>query len=131
MNTASSEAISVAISAAGADAAAATGVFTWQATDAFTLLSIAAQCDDDNPPTGSVAQIDVNKGGVSLLSTKVTIDAGESNSDTAATAPVLTTSPTAISKGDIIEFDIDQIGSTNAGQEYKVIFYILRPIVGP
>lgn len=131
MNTASLETITLVLSAVGTDATAGLDKFEWHATEAFSLQSIAAQCDADNPPTGSTFILDVNKGGTTLLSTKVTIDAGEWNSDTAATPPVLTTTPTAVAKGDILDFDIDQIGSTNAGQEYKAVLYILRPKAGP
>jgi len=128
MLTAQRDEILIPISATGSDATATLEVFEWVFQRGFTLVGISAHCDSDNPPTGSAAQIDVNIAGTSLLSTKITIDAGEFHSDTAATAPVLTTSPTVVAAGDLWTADIDQIGSTNAGQGYAIVLDVIRSL---
>lgn len=64
-------------------------------------------------PTGSVATFDINESGTSILSTKLTIDASETSSQTAATAAVI--SDTALAKGNKVSFDIDGSGSTTPG----------------
>lgn len=69
-------------------------------------------------PTGSKANFDVNKNGVSILATAVSIDAGEKTSTTAATAAVIGTP--LIEDDAELTFDIDQAGSTNPGQGPKV-----------
>ena len=77
-------------------------------TDVFVFLK--------SGPTGSVATFDINLDDgtpATILSTKVTIDATERSSLTAATPPVL--SVTSASAGDWFEVDIDGIGSTLPG----------------
>lgn len=61
---------------------------------------------------GSTFTVDINEGGSTILSTKITVDNGESTSVTAATAPVL--SDTALAKGAMVSVDIDQIGDGTA-----------------
>lgn len=62
--------------------------------------------------SGSLFTVDVNSGGVSLLTTRVTIDNTETTSTTAATAPVLLT--TALYADNVITVDIDQLGDGTA-----------------
>lgn len=70
-------------------------------------------------PTGADLIVDVNDGGTTIMTTnKLRIDAGESSTHTAATAPALT--DTALAKGALITIDVDQIGSTVAGAGLKV-----------
>jgi len=65
-------------------------------------------------PTGSTLIVDINKNGTTIMSTnKLSIDASEKTSVTAATAAGVTTS--SLSDDDEIGFDIDQVGSTIAG----------------
>jgi hypothetical protein len=71
-------------------------------------------------PTGSTAVVDVNKNGTTILSTKLSLDAGEKTSITAASQPVLTGA--TIAADDEITIDIDQVGSTVAGAGFKVYF---------
>ena len=130
MLTSTTEKIIIVLSAEASDAVAGLEVFEWIADESFAITEVAIQCDSDNPPTGSAAQIDVNKGGTSIFSTNPTIDAGEYHSGTAATASVLSSNPTQVSSGDILTFDIDQIGSTNAGRGYKVTLSVIRPLQG-
>lgn len=68
--------------------------------------------------SGSVFTVDVNEGGVSILSTKITIDNGESDSTTAATPPVISDASLAAMAS--ITVDIDQVGDGTAKGLYLV-----------
>jgi hypothetical protein len=83
---------------------------------AFSLSSIRASVT--TAPTGSTIIIDVNKAGVSILSTKLTIDIGEKTSVTAAVPPAIST--TTFANDDEITIDFDQVGSTIAGSGVKI-----------
>jgi len=65
--------------------------------------------------TSGTTTIDINLNGTSILSTKLTVDAGEKTSTSAATAAVISTS--SLSDDDEITIDIDAIsgGATEAG----------------
>ena len=76
-------------------------------------------------PTGSVITVDINEAGSTILSTKLTIDATETSSETAATAAVI--SDSALADDAIITFDIDAIGSTIAGAGLKAEIIGTRP----
>ena len=89
---------------------------TFRMPYAFTLTGIRASVT--TAPTGSVLTVDVNEGGSTILSTKITIDASEKTSTTAATAPVL--SDTALADDAEMTIDIDGVGSTVAGAGLKV-----------
>ena len=82
----------------------------------FVLTAVRASVT--TAPTGSGMIIDIEQNGASILSTLITIDAGETSSTQAATSPVISTA-TLIDTAQI-SFDIDQIGSTNSGQGLKV-----------
>ncbi len=75
-------------------------------------------------PTGSALVVDINENGVSVLSTKLSIDAGEETSVTAATPAVI--SDAALADDAKITADIDQIGSTTAGKGLKLWLYLRR-----
>lgn len=75
-------------------------------------------------PTGSTLVVDLNKNDVSILSTKISIDATETDSTTAATAYVL--SSTSIAVGDRLSVDIDQIGATLPGVNVQLIANLVR-----
>jgi hypothetical protein len=89
---------------------------TFRMPYAFTLTEV--RCDVVTAPTGSVLTVDINEGGVSILSTKLTIDAGEDTSETAATPAVI--SDSSLADNAKISFDIDTVGSTVAGAGLKV-----------
>jgi len=79
---------------------------------AFTLVAIYATVS--TAPTGSTIIIDVNLNDTSIMTTnKLSIDATEQTSDTAATQPALTT--TALTENGVITVDFDQVGSTEGG----------------
>lgn len=69
-------------------------------------------------PTGAALVFDINEGGASILSTKLSIDATEKTSTTAATPPVI--SDASLADDAEITIDIDQIGSTLAGTGAKI-----------
>lgn len=93
-----------------------TAKVTFRMPYAFTLSGVRASVT--TAPTGATLTVDINEGGVSILSTKLTIDASEKTSTTAATAAVI--SDTALADDAEITIDIDQIGSTVAGAGLKV-----------
>ena len=78
-------------------------------------------------PVGATIIIDVNEAGTTLMTTnKLSIDASEETSTTAATAHALT--DTSIADDAEMTIDIDQIGSTTAGKGAKVCFYGTRSL---
>ena len=93
-----------------------TAKVTFRAPYAFTLTGVRASVN--TAPTGSTLIVDINEGGSTVLSTKLSIDASEKTSTTAASAAVI--SDSAIADDAEITIDIDQIGSTIAGKGLKV-----------
>lgn len=66
-------------------------------------------------PTGSTIIVDINEAGTTIMSaTKLSIDASEKTSGTAASAAVI--SDSSIAANAEITFDIDQVGSTIKGK---------------
>ena len=83
--------------------------YTGTITNVYATLGTA--------PTGASIIVDVNLNGSTIMTTnKIEIEATETSSRTAATQPGLTT--TAIAAGDILAYDIDQIGATVAGSGF-------------
>ena len=78
---------------------------------AGTLLAVKATVN--TAPTGSTLICDINEAGTSVLGTKLSIDASEKTSDTAASAATITDS--ALANDAEITIDIDQVGHTAAG----------------
>jgi hypothetical protein len=62
--------------------------------------------------SGAIFTVDINEAGVSVISTKLTIDNTELTSVTAATPPVI--SDSALADDALITIDIDQIGDGTA-----------------
>ena len=67
---------------------------------------------------GTLVTVDINEGGTTILSTKLTTDASEKTSRTAATAAVI--SDSSLANNGVITIDVDAIGSTVAGAGLKV-----------
>jgi hypothetical protein len=84
---------------------------TFRVPYAFTLTSVRASLTTAQT-SGTIFTVDINEGGTSILSTKLTIDNTEKTSTTAATAPVISDSSLADDSEIII--DIDQIGDGTA-----------------
>jgi hypothetical protein len=93
-----------------------TAKVTFRMPYAFTLTAVRASVT--TAPTGSTLIVDINETGSTILSTKLSIDASEKTSTTAASAAVI--SDTALADDAEITIDIDQIGSTIAGAGLKV-----------
>jgi uncharacterized protein YuzE len=83
---------------------------------AMTLTSVRANVN--TAPVGSTILVDVNKNGSTIFSTRVSIDASEKTSVTAATPFVLST--TSLADDDEITVDIDQVGSSTPGKGLKI-----------
>lgn len=96
-----------------------TAKITFRMPYAATLVAVRASVA--TAPTGAALIVDINEGGTTVLSTKLSIDAGEKTSVTAASAAVI--SDSSLADDAEITIDIDQIGSTVAGAGLKVAFY--------
>jgi hypothetical protein len=84
---------------------------TFRMPYAFTLSQIRASLTTAQT-SGALFTVNVLKGGVTVFSTKITLDNTEKSSQTAATAAVLST--TALADDDEITVAIDQIGDGTA-----------------
>lgn len=84
----------------------------------FAMTGVSVRASVTTAPTGSVLTVDVNEGGASILSTKLTIDAGEKTSVTAAAPAVV--GDGALADDAEITIDIDGVGSSVAGKGLKV-----------
>jgi hypothetical protein len=88
---------------------------------AMTLTAVRAALATAQA-SGSIFTVDINEGGTTILSTKITIDNGETSSTTAATAPVI--SDSSLADDGLITVDVDQIGDgTGAGLTVTLIGY--------
>lgn len=96
---------------------AGTGVITLRMPFAMTLQQVRASLNVAS--TSGAVTIDVNQGGTTVLSTKLTIDQGEKTSTTAATAAVI--SNTALADDAEITIDIDGAGADAAGLKVVLI----------
>lgn len=88
-------------------------VTTFFPSATVTVNSVRAYVN--TAPTGSTIIVDINEAGSTIMSaTKLSIDASEKTSGTAASAAVL--SDTSLASDAEITFDIDQVGSTIPGK---------------
>lgn len=99
-----------------------TAKVTWRAPWPFTLVGVRASLNTAS--SSGIPTVDINEGGSSILSTKLTIDASEKTSVTAATAAVI--SDSAIADDAEITFDIDVAGTGAKG--LKVTLYGTRAV---
>ena len=112
----------IAASDEATDLATGTGKVYFRMPYAGTLLAVKATVN--TAPTGSTLICDINEAGTSVLGTKLSIDASEKTSDTAASAATITDS--ALANDAEITIDIDQVGSTVAGKGLKVYLKVRR-----
>ena len=110
------ETIMASVTEENSNVATGTGLITFRVPYAMTLTSVRASVK--TAPTGSTIIVDINESGSSVLSTKLSIDAGETTSTTATTAPVI--SDSALADDAQITIDVDQVGSSTAGTGLKV-----------
>ena len=101
------------VAASDETTALATGLakITFRMPRAVTLTAVRVSLTTAQA-SGSIFTVDINEGGTSILSTKLTIDNTETTSTTAATPPVI--SDTALADNSEITIDIDQIGDGTA-----------------
>lgn len=111
------ETLVIACSDETSDLAVATGVVTFRMPYAFTLSDVRGSVN--TAPVGSSLIFDVNENGVSVLSTKASIDDGEKTTQTAAVPEVI--SDTTLADDAEITIDIDQVGSSTPGKGLKVV----------
>jgi len=104
---------SIIVAASDETTALTTGTakVTFRMPYAFTLSGVRASLTTAQT-SGSIFTVDINEGGTTILSTKLTIDNTEKTSTTAATAAVI--SDAALSDDAEITIDIDQIGDGTA-----------------
>ena len=88
-----------------------TAKITFRTPCAMTVTSVRASLTTAQT-SGSIFTVDINEGGTSILSTKLTIDNTEKTSTTAATAPVI--SDSSLADDAEMTIDIDQIGDGTA-----------------
>jgi hypothetical protein len=88
-----------------------TAKVTFRMPHAMTLTAVRASLSTAQA-SGSIFTVDINEGGTSILSTKLTIDNTEKTSTTAATAAVI--SDSSLADDAEITIDIDQIGDGTA-----------------
>ena len=104
---------SIVVAASDETTALATGTakVTFRMPYAFTLTSVRASLTTAQA-SGSIFTVDINEGGTTILSTKLTIDNTEKTSTTAARAAVI--SDVNLADDAEITIDIDQIGDGTA-----------------
>lgn len=88
-----------------------TDKLSFRMPEAMTLSKIKAAVKEG--PSGGVLTIDVNKNGGTLFTTPITIDSGETTSETAATPSVLT--DVTLADDDEITIDIDAVNGSPVG----------------
>jgi hypothetical protein len=93
-----------------------TAKVTFRMPYAMTVTDVRASVN--TAPIGSTIIVDINEAGVSILSTKLSIDASEKTSTTAATPAVI--SDTALVDDAEMTIDIDQVGSGTPGKGLKI-----------
>ena len=95
---------------------------TFRMPYAFTVTAVRASLTTAGTGVNLVT-VDINEGGSTILSTKITIDATETTSVTAATQPVI--SDASLANDAQMTVDIDQIdsGGVSAGLKITLIGY--------
>lgn len=95
-----------------------TSKVTFRMPYAFTLTQIPRGSNTTAATGGTLLTVDINEAGASILSTKLTFDASEKTTTTAATPAVL--SDTSLADDAEMTIDIDAVGSTITGAGLKV-----------
>jgi hypothetical protein len=112
----------IACSDETSDLTTGTAKVTFRAPYAMTVTAVKANVN--TAPAGSTIIVDINEEGTSILGTKLSIDASEKTSVTAASAATITDS--TIANDAEMTIDIDQIGSSTAGKGLKVHIYYIK-----
>lgn len=104
-------AVPIACSDESTPLTAGTAKVTFRMPFAMNLSAVRASLTTAQA-SGSILTVDINAGGASILSTKLTIDNTEKTSTTAAAASVI--SSPALADDAEISIDVDQVGSGSA-----------------
>jgi hypothetical protein len=99
-----------------------TGKLTFRAPFAVTVTGVRMSLTTVS--SSGIPTIDINEAGTTILSTKLTIDASEKTSTTAATAAVISDSSISDDAEITIDFDVAGTGATGV----KVIIYWTRAL---
>jgi len=116
---AATEHIAIAISDETTAITTGTAKATFRMPYAFTLTGVRASLSTAS--SSGLPTFDINEGGSTILSTKITIDATEKTSTTATTPPVI--SDTALADDAEITIDIDVAGTGAKGAKIYLIGY--------
>ena len=113
IKTFSNKGESIILAASDETTALTTGTskVTFRMPYAFTVSAVRASLSTAQT-SGSILTVDINDGGTTILSTKLTIDNTEKTSTTAATPAVI--SDTSLADDAEITIDIDQVGDGTA-----------------
>ena len=107
----------VPVAGSGTDTAVGDGKAFWEVTEEVNGMNLTG-CGATVYTAGTTNTTDIqlrNKtDSVDILSTKITIDSGETSSRTAATAPVIDTTKDDVVTGDVIAIDVDAVSTTAA-----------------
>lgn len=105
--------VSICIACSDETTALTTGTakVTFRMPHAMTLTAVRGSLSTAQA-SGSIFTVDINEGGSTILSTKITIDNTEKTSTTATTPPVI--SDASLADDAEITVDIDQIGDGTA-----------------
>lgn len=114
--------LGIACSDETTDLTVGTAKVTFRMPFAATLTAVRANVN--TAPTGSTLVVDMNEEGTTVLSTKLSIDASEKTSVTAAAPAVI--SDSSLADDAEITIDIDQVGATIKGKGLKVWLYLRR-----
>jgi hypothetical protein len=117
---AKSEILEYALSDEATALTAATSVLTVRVPFGCTLTAVRASLSVTS--SSGLVTVDINEAGTTILSTKLSIDASEKTSTTAATAAVI--SDAALADDAELTFDIDAAGTGAKG--LKVKLYVTR-----
>ena len=98
---------------------AATGKAEFQMPYAFTITDVMMTLTTAGTG-GTLVTVDINEGGTTIFTTRLTTDASEKTSRTAATPFVITSAPKTLANNAVVTIDVDVIGSTIAGAGLKV-----------
>jgi hypothetical protein len=122
VDTYRSESIIVAIGDETTAITTGTAKVTFRMPYAFTLTAVRASLTSAGGTSGTTT-FDINENGTTILSTKLTIDAGEKTSTTAATAAVI--SDASLADDSEITIDVDAVSgdADEAGAKVTLIGY--------
>lgn len=87
----------------------------------YTMTVTEVKASLTTASSSGVVTVDINEGGVSILSTKLTIDANETHSNTAATPAVI--SDSSLAEDAVMTVDIDTAGTGAAGLKVVIVGY--------